>query len=398
MSTTIGTGRASAETGDVAAEAAVDAARADLDGARPDFAVVFASSVYDPQTVVRAVRAATDDVTLVGASTSGEFTEAGSGSESIAVFLVSSDTMQFHAGIGTGLRADLEGAVESAAGDLPAPDDAYSYRVGLNLHDGLLGRGEEIALLGYNAVPMPYAGGSAADDMALDETVVFANDRVEHNAVVLAMIESERPFAQSVGHGHEPISGGHEATRASESVVAELDGRPAIDVWTDAIADRAAHDYDIDVEALTSDHDLWSTLLTRFEFGIRTDDDTYKIRWPGLTDSDEGPMTFATAIPEGTELYVMDSDPSAQLGAAERVGDAAVADGEGKMSPAGALVFGCVCQSLILGEQLDDAVERMAERIDAPLAGMQTYGEVAITDDDMRAYHNTTSSVLLFPE
>jgi hypothetical protein len=40
----------------------------------------------------------------------------------------------------------------------------------------------------------------------------------------------------------------------------------------------------------------------------------------------------------------------------------------------------------------------MTDELGVPLAGVETYGEVAMTGADMRAYHNTTTSLILFPE
>jgi methyl-accepting chemotaxis protein len=397
--TTVGTGIAVAEDGHTAAQDAVLEAVDGLDGATPDFAVVFCSSVYDYQTVVDTVREETDEATLVGSSSAGEFTEDGPAFESVTVSLIASDEMTFHVGLGEGLSDDLEGAVEAAAAELPDDLDEYPHQMGINVHDGLLGRGEEIAMLAYQHQPMPYTGGSAADDLQLEETVVFANDVVATDAVALAMIGSEKPFGQSVGHGHTEHAGPFEVTAADGSVIAELDGEPALEVWKNAVRDRAAELYDIDVDELTPEEDSFEELLTRFEFGIKTGEDEYKVRWPGLTPDTDGPMHFATKIPEGTELHVMDSDKERQVLAASTVSQAARDDGDAsKESYAGALAFDCVCQAAILGDDFDDAVAAMADELGMPIAGMETYGEVSMGEGDMRAYHNTTSSVILLPE
>jgi methyl-accepting chemotaxis protein len=394
MVTQFGTGTGVGADGAAAARAAVEQAADGLGDRDPEFAVVFASSVYDYQAVVETVREATGEATLIGASSAGEFTEDGAASESVTVSLIASDEMRFHVGIGEGVTDDIEGAVERAAAEFPKRDDAYPHRVGINLHDGLVGRGEEIAMLAYQAVPMGYAGGSAADDRNLEETVVFADDHTTADAVALAMIESKRPFAQSVDHGHEAVAGGFEVTAADGSVVEELDGRPAYEVWAEAVDEQI----DIDVGTVTPDDGTFGELLTRFEFGIKTGDDEYKVRWPGLTPTTDGPLHFATKVAEGTELFLMDSDIEAQMTTAGSVTDDAVADGGEQFDPAGALAFDCICQGNILGDRFGDAVDRMAAELGAPLAGMQTYGEIGMKEGDMRAYHNTTSSLLVFPE
>ena len=71
----------------------------------------------------------------------------------------------------------------------------------------------------------------------------------------------------------------------------------------------------------------------------------------------------------------------------------------GGVAPAGALVFDCICRNIILGPVFTDAVRGMSEELGgAPLAGFETYGEIALDKGDMSGFHNTTSVVLVFPE
>lgn len=397
MVTSVGTGSGASDSGTEAAQAAVEEASTALDGRDPDFAAVFSSPTYEYENVIQAVREATDGATLVGSSSAGEFTERGAVTQSVTVSLVASDDMQFHVGLGEGLEADAAGAVEAAAAKLPERDESYPYSFGINLHDGLVGRGEEVAMLGYQQYQMPYAGGSAADDRALEETVVFANDTAASDAVAIAMLESKRPFGRAVDHGHEPVAGTFEATATDGSVVETLDGQPAYEVWKDAVRERVRDEYDIEIDDLSPDDDRFSALLTRFEFGIKSTDGDYKVRWPGLTPDLSGSLDFATTIAEGTELYVMDSGPEAQLELAESVSRDALAS-QSDTSFAGGLAFDCICQGALLGDEFDDAVGRMAAALDVPFAGFQTYGEVSMSEGDMRAYHNSTSSLVLIPE
>ena len=65
---------------------------------------------------------------------------------------------------------------------------------------------------------------------------------------------------------------------------------------------------------------------------------------------------------------------------------------------AGAVVFDCICRNLILQAEFGSAVRAMVEELGgAPLAGFETYGEIALDAGDMSGFHNTTSVVLAFP-
>ena len=383
-------------SGEEAASTAAESALADLDG-DADFVVVFCSSAYEYDDVVASIRAQTGEAPLIGASTSGEFTDEQAGDGGIAVTAIASDEMAFYTGIGHGLSEDLHGAVEEAAAQIPDKQADYPHRVGINLHDGLTGRGEEIAMLAYQQFPIPFSGGSAGDDIALEETFVFHNDEVATDSIVLAVLASEKPFALGVDHGHEPVSEPLAVTDADGSVVNELDDKPAFEAFADAIADVAQQRYGIDPHTVEAGGEDFVELLTRFQFGIKSGGDNYKVRWAGPTPDTGGPMAFATTIPEGTELTVMDSSRQNQIEAA-RNSAVNARDAMANEEMAGALVFDCACQGAILGEQFGQSVDEMVAELGVPLAGFQTYGEICMQQGEMRGYHNTTSSVLVFPE
>lgn len=387
--------RGSGATGDEAVAEAFDSIAETVDTEAVDFVVAFVSPTYEYQMVVDAIDSTTDGATLIGSSSAGEFTEEGSVSETVTVAAIKSDTMEFSVGLGTDLDEGVQTGLADAADGLEPIGEEYPFVAGINVHDGLLGMGDEIVLNGYQANPGTYVGGSAGDDRQLEETVVFTNDGVASNAAALALIGSEKPFGQAVAHGHTPISDGFRVTDADGSVIHELDGEPALEVWKEAVSEAAVEDHGLDIESIDPGDDQWVELLTQYEFGIQTGDGEYKIRWPGLTPDAEGPLHFATEIPEGTELYVMDADADDESSSHTRVGEALTEDAD---EYAGALVFSCICQANILGSEFGESITTISENIDADIAGMEVYGEVAMQDGDMRGYHNATTSALAFPK
>jgi len=393
MTTQFGTGFAS---GDGAGVSAAESALAEIDS-EPDFVLVFCSSAYEYSEEITPIRDVIGDVPLIGASTAGEFTQEQAGEGGIAVAAIASDEMEFYTGIGHGLSDDLRGAVEEAAADIPDEQADYPHRVGINLHDGLTGRGEEIAMLAFQQFPIPFSGGSAGDDIALEETFVFHNDEVATDSIVLAVLASEKPFALGVEHGHKPISEPLAVTDAEGSVVSELNGQPAFEAFADAIAEVSQEELGIDPHDVETGSEEFVELLTQFQFGVKSGADDYKVRWAGPTPNTDGPMVFATTIPEGTELTVMHSNRDEQIEAA-RTGAVSARDALTDNEAAGALVFDCACQGAILGDQFPESVEAMFAELDVPLAGFQTYGEICMQEGEMRGYHNTTSSVLVLPE
>ncbi len=122
-----------------------------------------------------------------------------------------------------------------------------------------------------------------------------------------------------------------------------------------------------------------------------------KIRAP-LSRSADGSISFACGIPEGTVFRITESGVDAQIASANAAATLA-REALGGRPVAGAVVFDCICRRLILGNGFKTAVERIASALgDVPLAGFETYGEIALDAGQMSGFHNTTTVVLAFPK
>ncbi|MGB9932641.1 FIST signal transduction protein [Haloarcula amylolytica] len=426
MSTEFGTGQATGDAGDAVAMDATREAMAAISADEPDFCQVFCSPAYDYEAVLWGARSVIgSEAEIVGCSSSGEFTEAGAGDGTVTVGVVSSDSLQFFSSISTKLSADPERCLFEAVHDLPSDTDpavdGYPHRTVINLHDGMAGIGNKVTKLTeqyLDGEDTTVVGGSAGDDLQLQQTHVFRNGRVETDAVVLVLIASEEPLPVTVNHGHEPISEAMTVTRADGSTVYELDGRPAFEAWRDAIREDAMETYGIDVDELEAGSDDLVMLLGRYELGIESEPETesggltsriksfierklistkgYNIRWPGQTTDTQGPLDFAVTVSEGTELRVTHSNKPDQVSAVRTAAENATSELDG--GAAGGFVYDCACRAMILGDDFDEAVDAIQDTVDAPFAGFETYGEVCSADDDYTGYHNTASVILLFPE
>lgn len=365
-----------------------------LEGANPSLLMVFSSPQRDLAGTMSALCEAFPGATCLGSTTAGEFTEAGDASGCISIFALSGE-FRVHAGIGHGLKADFARAVEDAVRSLPESEPGFPHRTGLLLVDPLSGRGEEAtltlaALLGAN---VPLAGGAAGDDLRMQRTLVGCGGEVASDAAVVAIIFSKVPLGVGVRHAHRPISLPVEVTKAEGNVVYEVEGRPAWDMWKDLTRAQASK-LRIDPDHIP-EGDVGAFLL-RFEAGLASGDG-YKIRAP-LSRGAGGSLDFACGVPEGTRVRVMESDPQGQLVIAREAAQLAAARLGGRRV-AGAIVFDCICRKLILGDQFGSAIRGISEALGgAPIAGFETYGEVALDVGDMSGFHNTTSVVLAFPE
>jgi hypothetical protein len=349
--------------------------------------IVFASPEHPLAPLMKTVGSHFPTATLLGVSSSGEFTEKGDRKGAASIFALSGD-YEVVAGIGKGLKANPEKAVADALANLPRTKPGFEHCTAVLLLDPLAGNGEETtlaaaALLGEG---VRLAGGAAGDDLKMTSTEVGLGKEAASDAVVIALIFSKKPLGVGVSHGHAPLakSGPLKVTKSSGNVVSEIENRPAWDVWLEKTGVKAP-----------SKENEGAFLLT-YEAGLAAGD-AYKIRAP-LSRSDDGSINFACGIPEGAVLRITESTPARQVESAREAARRARAQLGGN-APAGALVFDCICRNLILKEDFASAVRGMSEELaGAPLAGFETYGEIALDVGDMSGFHNTTSVVLAFPK
>ncbi|MFT3713221.1 MAG: FIST N-terminal domain-containing protein [Archangium sp.] len=385
---------ASARGGAAAAAATLDSLSKDLRGPAT-LVAIFSSTEVNFEGLMKEATARFPGAAVIGCTTAGEFTGATEGKGHFVAWALSGDDVTVRAGMGTGLKADAEAALNAAI-TLPDIDSERPHRTAILLLDPLSGNGEEASLLATTILgpTVKLAGGAAGDDLQFKRAVVGCGTRVATDALVVALLESKKPLGIGVKHGHLPLSKKPlTVTKASGSTVQEIDGKPALAVWKEEVRDAAgALGVNVDTAKLA---DLGPHFL-RFEAGLIAGPNEYKIRAP-LSADEHGAISFACGLPEGAVIRVTSSKEPDQIAAAkEAARRARKALGSSKV--AGALVFDCICRNLILGPQFESAVHGIASELDgAPLAGFETYGEIAMELGQSSGFHNTTTVVLAFP-
>ena len=378
---------------DRAADEIVAQLRAGLGDRAPALVVVFASTSQPLGGLTSALARAFPSANVIGSSTAGEFTDRGDAKQSVAAFALAGE-YAVHAGIATGLRASPEAAVSRALEGIPRSVHGFEHRTAIVLLDPLAGNGEEVTLMVADALgaDAPIAGGAAGDDLKMQATTIACGERASTDAVVIAQVFSKRPLGIGVCHGHRALSPPLRVTGARDATIESIEGRPAWDVWREQTKSAAAA-RGIDVDALPADAE--GAYLLQYEAALAAGDGL-KVRAP-LSRSGTA-INFACGIPEGAIIRITESDAAAQVASAHEAARRA-RTALGGAEPAGALVFDCICRNLILAEDFSRAVRGMSEELGgAPLAGFETYGEIALDAGDMSGFHNTTSVVLAFPK
>ena len=112
------------------------------------------------------------------------------------------------------------------------------FSVGIVLFDGLSGHEEEGNEVLADLAPMlSFVGGSAADDLQFSNTKVFCNGEETAKGAALMLIEAAVPFSIGKSCSYAPTDKTFRITCADplNRIVYELDGRPVLEVYAEAV-------------------------------------------------------------------------------------------------------------------------------------------------------------------
>lgn len=395
MATGYSTAADSAQAGATAARRAKEQLGADA----VDFCQVFCSASYDFDGVLGGLREHVgSSAEVIGGASHTPFTERGIhsvGKQSVSVALIASDNIRFFTGIGTGVTEDVRGSVREAARDLPRRVDGYPHLTAIVIPDGLAAFGEELTMavrqrLGTN---VSFVGGGA--HFEFKDTPVIRNDETAENSVAIALLASTAPPGVSFAHEHEPISQSYEVTKSEGTLVHELDGRPAYEVWGEEIREDAREEFGVDVDDLEDGSEQLTNLLYHYQFGV-DQGNHYKLRNPGLDARTDGPLEFTLNIPEGTVMRLMANTEQGYIAAARNSARQALEEVGGQ--PAGAFVYDCGCRRQMLGDDYIKSVNGITEQLQLPLQGTEVFGEICMRERQVSGYHNTTTVVMVVPK
>lgn len=329
----------------------------------PALVVFFCHHAIDGAAVSAALAEAYPGTEVIGCTSAGEFTEAGSGvggtvalafPRSVAPNVVSA-LVDFGGGptpVGVvGAVASLERQLGCRLSDL----DPFTF-VGVVLIDGLRGREENVNIALANAAPMfSFVGGSAGDNLEFRATRVFCNGEGSDDGVVLAVIELGVPFEILKTCSFRASGRRFTVTKATTRTVYELDGRPVLEAYAEAAG--------VGVDSLAS------SVFTKHPLGVMIGGEPW-VRGPRQVAPDGG-LLFYGRVAEGMVVELMDPTDLVK-DTRDAVAEASLQLGEAGL--AGALLFNCVMRRLELDESGRHG-QFLACFSGVPLAGFHTYGQ-----------------------
>lgn len=355
----------------------------------PDALIVFLSARHSHVDLLTKLAERYPTAVLVGCSSAGEFCSQYQGEGSASAFAISSSEMVFTSSMASEIsNQPAEAARNLLSGFRGFDDGRYRYRSALILNDALAGSADELVrmLNMQTGGKYKFFGGGAGDDAAFTRTFVFKGTEIATNAVVGLEILSNKPIGVGVRHGWEPATEPMRVTSSSGTTVTSLD----------AISTAEVFENHAESTGQTLDKADPLPFFLHNIAGMKTDGG-YKLRVP-LGFGSEGEVNFAAEIPEGATVSIMSASAQSSTDAAREASTDAVRQ-LGDHKPAGALMFDCVATRLRLGKEFSNEVRVVQNEVGhVPLAGCNTYGQVASAEGQFTGFHNCTAVVCVFPE
>lgn len=374
---------------------------------QPQLAIVFCGYGFNAEQVYAEVRKAVGEkASIVGGSTSGEFSSvmATPQNGSVVIMTLQSSYLSVGVGVGENLSDDPAGCARNAVGgahrtlqtnptvmslmllalDSKKTADASRLKpfVNMILPDGCSGQEEAFIrhIIEEASNVARIVGGSTANDFSSTDSFQFGNG-VFRNAGVVATLSSGLKIGTAMGHPYYPAEVGAVATRTSGRTVHEFDGRPAAEV----------------VKQLYGVDELSAELFAQKPFGLKSSDVfgeyTIKSIMAGHAD---GSVTFYAEVPEGAYLRLMKTDRDYAITSYRNTLQRAIADAGSPKKIGAIIVFNCILRHLLKCRiDVDDVAIVREVAGDTPMIGFNTFGEQGNTLGGAIGHYNQTATVLV---
>lgn len=366
---------------------------------KPAIVFAFASITYNQEDVLAGIREVVPKAIVLGGSAAGEITSAATVFDGVAAMAIFSDQIQFSVGIGRGVNKNSFQAGVDAASAVVADNGNKTPDLYISLPDGMTGNGAAIvegaqSVLGKN---FPMIGGSMGDDYLFKQTWEYyaAKNKpaeVATDAVVGVGLTGAFSFGFGIKHGWQPVGLPMKVTKSSGTLLQEVDGKPALEIYQDYFGKEAA---ELVKEPL-------ARMAYTYPLGLSVEgSDELLIRDPVIAN-EKGEITMAAAIPEGTTIRLMIGDREKAIHAAKDAATNALKQLEGH-EPRLVLMFNCMARNKLLGVRCSEenqAVQDIMGR-EVPMLGFYTYGEqgpLLGKKGTPSYFHNETMTLLIIGE
>lgn len=395
MSTTIGTGISTKLDSFAAGKEAALNAYYQIGRNDPSIIIIFISTIFNQEAVIKGIHSVIKDIPLIGCSSIGSISTYGSHRDSVAVFIISSNSIGFSCGIGRDIsknpRLAGHNAAKQASNSKHNPKQVY-----MMLSDSLAGNNADI-LRGAQEVmgtSFPVIGGGACDKSCFQQAYQYINNEIQTDSVAGILVSGDMKLGIGKSSCWQPIGKSHKITKAKSNIIKEIDKKIAVELYEEYFEKSFLELKNKKICALGITYPIGTS------YGSKNKQ--YLTRVP-LTSEENGSLVLNADIQEGEDINLMMGDKdmileSAKEAAMEAVGD--IKNAKIKF----AVVFSDISRLLLLRKDAYKEIAIVKESIgkNTPILGCYTFGEYTsfnINESKSQClFNNQSISIALFSE
>ena len=322
---------------------------------------------------------------ITGCSTAGEIlgTEIHDQSLVVAVVRFSTTTLRDSNSVITDPRQSFD-AGRRIAERLSDPDlrGVLVFSEGVNVNGSVLADGINSSLP-HN---IPVTGGLAGDGERFEKTWVLHDGHPCSRCIgAVGFYGKSLRFGFGSKGGWDIFGPDRRVTRAEGNIVYELDGRPALDLYKEYLGDLA--------------RGLPATGL-RFPLSVRDEASGLAVVRTILgIDEARSALIFAGDVPTGSLARLMRASFERLVDGADEAARLAL-QASGAERAELAIIVSCVGRRMVMGDQTEDEIETVANRLGTPHAqiGFYSYGELTPLGLMPCSLHNQTLTLTTLSE
>ncbi|MCX5692588.1 MAG: FIST C-terminal domain-containing protein [Candidatus Omnitrophica bacterium] len=394
MPTVIGTGISTKLDSFAAGKEAALNAYYQIGKNEPSILIIFISTIFDQEIVIKGVYSIIKDVPLIGCSSIGSISTYGSSRDSVTVFIISSNSIGFSCGIGHDIsknpRLAGHNAARQASNSKHNPKQAY-----IMLSDSLTGNNADILRGSQEALgtSFPIIGGGACDKACFQKTYQYMGNEIRTNSVAGVLVSGDMKLGIGKSSGWQPIGKSHKITKAKSNIVKEIDKKIAVELYEEYF----------EKSFLELKNEGICALGINYPLGVRAGNgEEYLTRVP-LAIEENGSLVLNADIQEGEDISLMIGDKDLVLESAKKAVMEAMKDIKSAKIKF-AVIFSDISRLLLLRKDAYKEIDIIKENIgkNTPILGCYTFGEYApfiVNEYKGQCYFNNQSiSIALFSE
>ncbi|MEZ0224504.1 MAG: FIST signal transduction protein [Alphaproteobacteria bacterium] len=346
---------------------------------QPQLVLVFASPSFWRDKGAISDACTLKDVHVIGCSTAGEISGAGASEDTCSVMAIRFDSAEVKVAASQLASADMSLTAGKAIGDALKESRLraiFTLAPGLHVDGTAFAQGVAGAA-GDNVL---VTGGLAGDGMKFKNTFTMLNGMVFPNlAVAFGLYGENLSVKCGTRCGWKPFGLARRVTKSTANILFELDGKPALQLYQRYLGDRSSA--------------LPSTGLL-YPFSVQREDgkETGVVRNVLAVNPEDGSMTLAGDLPQGSIVRLMYADPDLLIDGAAAAGKEAV---NGSKGPSATLLVSCAGRRLAMGDDADAEVAAVIDSAgdDSICAGFYSYGDIAPSGPSRADVHGQSITV-----